>query len=392
MPVSASLPAPAGEAREHGERVRAHLHAAIADAGGWLDFERFMSLALYAPGLGYYSAGATKLGAGGDFVTAPELGPLFAQSLARALAPVLAECPDAGIVEFGAGTGALAAELLPALAALGIAVPDYAILETSAALKARQQARIDALPRDQASRVRWLDRLPPAAPAGIVIANEVLDALPVQRFRVETDGVRPLGVVRDGDGFAWRTGDADAALAREVETRLGPALATLPAGYESELCMLMPAWVASALALFDSGVALFVDYGLPRREYYAPERCGGTLRCHYRHHAHSDPFLVPGLQDITAWVDFTTVAEAAVATGWEVAGFATQAHWLLDCGVLEVAAAPAADARAEAERARELRMLTMPGEMGERFRVMALSRGVETVPPGFGLRDLRDRL
>ncbi len=392
MPVSASLPAPAGEAREHGERVRAHLHAAIADAGGWLDFERFMSLALYAPGLGYYSAGATKLGAGGDFVTAPELGPLFAQSLARSLAPVLAEHPDAGIVEFGAGTGALAAELLPALAALGFAVPDYAILETSAALKARQQTRIAALPGDHASRVRWLDRLPPAAPVGIVIANEVLDALPVRRFRVEADGVRPLGVVRDGDSFAWRIGDADAALAREVESRLGPELAALPTGYASELCALMPAWVASALELFDSGVALFVDYGLPRREYYAPERSGGTLRCHYRHHAHSDPFLVPGLQDITAWVDFTTVAEAAVAAGWEVAGFATQAHWLLDSGVLEVVAAPAVDARAEAERARELRMLTMPGEMGERFRVMALSRGVDPVPAGFGLRDLRDRL
>jgi SAM-dependent MidA family methyltransferase len=389
------LPPPDAEVLAHGEGVRAQLVAELARAGGWLDFARYMELVLYAPGLGYYSAGSTKFGPAGDFITAPELTPLFGQALARQLAPVVGALPGAVMLEPGAGSGALAAAMLPALAELDALPRRYLVLEPSADLAARQRERLSAeLPDGLFARVEWLQALPERLPAGMLVANEVLDALPVERFRVTGDGgVRRLGVVLDADGgLQWAEGQEDQAFTALLRARLGPLLDALPAGYESEFCARLPAWLATLLECFERGAALLVDYGLPRAEYYLPERAEGTLRCHYRQRAHSDPLLLPGLQDITAWVDFTTVAEAAVAVGWEVAGFTTQAHFLLDGG-LEMSVDPATTLRPEGlQRLQAIKRLVLPGEMGERFRVMALTRGLDLPPPGFSLRDLRDRL
>lgn len=390
------LPAPDADAAAHGEHVRAHLADEIARAGGWLDFARYMELALYAPGLGYYSGGSVKLGAAGDFITAPELTPLFGQALARQLAPLLRALPGAMVLEPGAGSGALAAAMLPTLAALGALPERYLVLEPSADLAARQRERLaEALPAALFARVAWLETLPERLPCGVLVANEVLDALPVERFRVVAGEVRRLGVaVTEDGGFRWAPGPADEAFAAAVHARLGDLLAQLPEGYESEFCAMLPAWLASLLDCFKTGAALFIDYGLPRAEYYLPERTQGTLLCHYRHRAHGDPLQLPGLQDITAWVDFTSVAEAALAAGWEVAGFTTQAHFLLDGG-LDASLDPAlARTAAGLTQLQALKTLLLPGEMGERFRVMALLRGLvlDAPPPGFGLRDLRDRL
>ncbi len=391
---SQALPAPDEDARAHGARVHAHILEQMRASGGWLDFARFMELALYAPGLGYYSAGSTKFGAAGDFVTAPETGTLFAQALARQLAPLLLSQQAPVILEPGAGSGALAGELLPTLAELGALPSRYLILEPSAQLQARKRAHLKArLPRRLLRCVKWLGSLPAPVPAGVLLANEVLDALPVQRFRITGAGVVPLGVGVDDDGqFRWVEGQADTAFAALVAARLGGLIDALPPGYESEFCAMLPAWLASLLECFERGAALFIDYGLPRREIYLPERDGGTLRCHFRHRAHDDPLILPGLQDITAWVDFTTVAQTARASGWELAGFATQAHFLLDGGIDIAAVAAQMPSPESVTRASELKTLLMPGEMGERFRVMALTRELDVQPPGFGLRDLRDRL
>jgi SAM-dependent MidA family methyltransferase len=391
------LPEPDEHARAHGMRVAEHLREQIAQAGGWIDFARYMELALYAPGLGYYSAGSTKFGPAGDFVTAPELGPVFGQALARQLQPLLRELPGAVLLEPGAGSGALAASMLPALAQLQALPERYLILEPSAELAARQQAVLaQALPPALLQRVEWLQRLPEQLPAGVLVANEVLDALPVERFRITPEGIVRLGVAVDAQGrFQWAAHAADPAFAALVQARLGGLLAALPQGYEGEFCALLPAWLATLLGLFERGAALLIDYGLPRAELYLPERHGGTLRCHFRHRAHDDPLILAGLQDITAWVDFTCVAESAQAAGWEVAGYTTQAHYLLDGGLQDpevLAGAAAARSPASLMHARAIRSLLLPGEMGERFRVMALTRGIDALPPGFALRDLRDRL
>ncbi|MCC5862983.1 MAG: SAM-dependent methyltransferase [Gammaproteobacteria bacterium] len=391
---AAALPPPEPDALAHGERVRAHLVAALQAAGGWLSFARYMELALYAPGLGYYSAGSTKLGPAGDFITAPELTPLFGQALARQLAPLLQALARPVLLEPGAGTGALAASLLPALAELDALPTRYLVLEPSAELAARQRARLaERLPAPLLARVAWVQSPPEGEAAGILVANEVLDALPVERFRVSAEGPLQLGVALDeAGGFCWRTAPFDPAFAASVRAHLGEALDGLPAGAEGEFCPLLAPWLATLLGGFERGAALFIDYGLPRAELYLPERTGGTLRCHYRQRAHDDPLVLPGLQDITAWVDFTAVAEAAVAAGWEVAGFTTQAHYLLDGGLEGLLPEAGAGDASALQALQAVKTLVLPGEMGERFRVMALVRGLETTPPGFGLRDLRDRL
>ena len=391
---SQALPAADEHARAHGARVHAHIVEQIHGNGGWLDFARYMELALYAPGLGYYSAGSTKFGAAGDFVTAPETGTLFAHALARQLAPLLLAQASPVILEPGAGSGALAAELLTALAQIGALPARYLILEPSAQLQARQREHLKSrLPSRLLRRVKWLDGLPTPLPAGVLLANEVLDALPVQRFSVTAGGVVPLGVgVTAHDELCWAQAPPDPAFAALVRARLGALVDDLPQGYESEFCAMLPAWLTSLLECFEGGAALLIDYGLPRREIYLPERSGGTLRCHFRHRAHDDPLILPGLQDITAWVDFTTVAETAATCGWHLAGYATQAHFLLDGGIDIAAVAAQSLSPASLTRANELKTLLMPGEMGERFRVMALTRKLDVQPPGFGLRDLRDRL
>lgn len=382
-PNGLPLPVPSSDALQQSAALAAEIRSVVARSGGWLAFDRYMELALYAPGLGYYSAGSTKFGPAGDFVTAPELSAALGAAFATTLAAELESAGANEVLELGAGTGALAAQLLDAFAALGRDVR-YRILEPSADLRARQR---HALARF-AERVEWLERLPETPFRGALVANEVLDALPVARFVKLGGEARALGVAVQGEGFSWAEPRADARLAAAVaalESRLGRPL---PEGYRSELCPVLPAWFAGLAAALEAGSVLFADYGLVRTEYYHEQRAAGTLVCHYRHRAHDDPFLHPGLQDITAWVDFSACAEAATAAGFSVAGFTTQGHYL--AGALAALPASLPFDLTSPRALSALKTLVLPGEMGERFKVLLLRKGVGGPPlPG---RDLRHRL
>jgi SAM-dependent MidA family methyltransferase len=381
--------------RAHSKRVAAHIREFIAAHGGTIGFDAYMRLALYSPGLGYYSAGAAKLGEGGDFVTAPEVSSLFSRCLARQTAEVL-ELTGGDVLELGAGLGTMAADLLTELAALERLPGRYRILEVSADLAERQRARIGQLPAHIAARVEWLDRWPARAMRGVVLANEVLDAMPVARFMLRGSPggqrVRALGVGMAGEGFAWRELDPAPELEHAVQSLLESLPAPLPDGYVSEICLSFQPWIASLAGQLEQGVALLIDYGLPRAHLYHPQRHDGTLRCHFRHRAHDDPFVNVGLQDVTAWVDFTRVAEAADGAGLEVLGFATQAAFLIGAGMESLLTTEmeraAADEPRRARLAGEARRLMMPGEMGEIFKVIALGRGYGRPLGGFGLQDL----
>jgi SAM-dependent MidA family methyltransferase len=365
----------------------------ILSAGGLLPFSTFMEMALYAPGLGYYSAGSVKLGAGGDFVTAPELSDLFGACVARQCAQILATT-GGEILEFGAGTGRLASAVLTRLDTLGVLPDRYRILEVSADLRERQERRLHSLPEHLAKRVAWLDRLPDEPLRGVMLANEVLDALPVERFIVRYGKINALGVALDErSALTAREYPAEPVLLAQVERALGSSLAELPDGYTSEVSLRTRPWVATLAAHLQVGVALLFDYGLPRSQLYHPQRARGTLRCHFRQRAHDDPFVNVGLQDITAWVDFTSIAEAASDAGLAVLGFATQAAFLLGAGIeAELQAYTEGSAIERARRAGEAQRLLLPGEMGEAFKVMALGLGYDRALAGFAVRDLRDSL
>lgn len=373
----------------HSARVAALIGREIAAAGGWLPFSRFMQLALYAPGLGYYSAGSRKLGAGGDYVTAPELTPLFARCLAAQVARLLEATGGGDLLEAGAGSGALAAGLLEALAEREALPRRYRILEVSADLRERQRATLAARVPGLAARVSWIDRPPHEAWCGAVVANEVLDALPVERFRVRSRGIESLGVMAAGDGFAVAARPAPDEVATTLAARLS-ATGALAEGHEGEVSLLVAPWIAELSRSLQCGGLLLADYGLPRAQYYHPSRSHGSLTAFFRHRQVDDVLARPGLQDITAWVDFTAVAEAATTHGLAVAGFATQAHFLLSTGLeRELAAAGAGlDGGAQARLAQAVATLMLPGEMGERCKVMLLTRGLADVAVGFTFRDL----
>ncbi|MEP7313486.1 MAG: SAM-dependent methyltransferase [Pseudomonadota bacterium] len=375
----------------------AHVAGLIAAAGGWLPFDEYMRAVLYAPGLGYYSAGSRKFGPDGDFTTAPELSPLFGSCIAAQCEQLLRAIPAGEILELGAGSGRLAFDLLTALAARDCLPRRYAILEISADLRERQRTLLATLPAALAARVEFLDTPPDKPWAGVLVANEVLDALPCELFMVDTPavdipGVSSLGVGIDVAGrLRWQRRATTAATQAEL-TRL---FATLPAPpsapYLSEICSMVGPWIAEVTAALTTGVALFIDYGLPRSEYYHPSRAAGTLRCHYRQRGHDDPFLHPGMQDVTAWVDFTRVAEAADAAGLAVLGYATQAAFLLGCGIEALIAAAPTDL-ARARLVSEARQLLLPDGMGETFKVIALGRNWSQPLAGFAHQDLRSRL
>jgi len=375
---------------DHSLRVREHLVRAIQESGGWISFEHYMDLALYAPGLGYYSAGATKLGADGDFTTAPELSVLFGACVARQCAEVLACVPDGDILEVGAGTGRLAADVLLRLHRSGRLPVRYYLLEVSADLRARQQAALAQLPAELQARVEWLNA-PPSEFCGVILANEVLDALPVRRFRWAPGRVDEYGVRCEADRFFWASRPADRLMSEHCE-RLA-AHAGWEADYVSEYCPRLPAFAAAIVGGLRAGAVLWFDYGLPRDHYYLPERHEGTLLCHFRHRTETDPFRFPGLQDITAWVDFTALAEAGRDAGFEVAGFTTQTYFLAGLGIdQEMRELAGDDASRAARLANEARQLLMPGEMGERFKAMAWVRRLQPDLSGFRLRDLRHAL
>ncbi len=375
------------------QAMHAHLSAAIETSGGSLPFDRFMELALYAPGLGYYVNGRQKFGEQGDFITAPEASPLFARCLANQVAECLHKLDGGDVLEFGAGSGIMAAGLLAALQDLDCLPNRYLILELSAELQQRQQETLQREVPELASRVHWLDALPASGFNGVVIGNELLDAMPVHRFRRQDDAWQELSVVVDGAGFAddWH------ALR---SSGLGEALqliwpdGQLPGdGYESEINLRLRPWLDAVGHRMQRGYVLLIDYGYTRHEYYHPERNKGTLICHYRHRAYADPYLLPGLQDITANVDFTALARAALATGFDVAGYTTQAHFLIDAGLdRHLGASDPNDLQRHLELMQGVKKLTLPTEMGERFKVMALARDTDSQLLGFRTRDLRDRL
>ncbi len=377
------LPPPSAEAQTHSERLRTLIRAEIETAAGGISFERYMELALYAPGLGYYSAGARKFGAAGDFVTAPEVSPLFARCLARQCAEVLTALGSGCILELGAGSGVMAADLLAELERFGRPPERYLILEVSAELRERQQALLATHMPQWRDRITWLERLPQAF-RGVILGNEVLDALPVERFRRGAKGFEQFVVVENGAGFAWDTRSAPPPLQRMLAALEASLPGGFPPGYISEICPRLPAFVASLGDTLAHGALLLLDYGYPRAGYYHADRAMGTLLCHYRQHAHDDPFRFAGLQDITAHVDFTATAEAALTAGLELVGYTTQAHFLLALGI----AAEAGDW----QQAREVKLLTLPQEMGERFKAIAFTRALGVPLQGFALRDLAHTL
>lgn len=393
--ATTDLPTPAADALAFSNALRCRIADEISDAGGWIGFDRFMDLALYAPGMGYYSGGAHKFGAAGDFVTAPELSPLFAQALASQVQEILSLSAPY-VLEVGAGSGRLAADLLQDLERRAALPEQYAILDLSGELRARQRATIEAAVPHLAERVRWLDRLPDRFD-GLVLANELLDAMPVHLvvWGTETDEQMILerGVVldRDGQTFRWddrpasrRVRDAALVLADEYE---------LPAGYLSELGLAARDWTASWGRIIGRGALLLIDYGFPRHEFYHPQRDTGTLMCHYRHRAHTEPFFLPGLQDITAHVDFTAIAEAGFEAGLDVLGYATQANFLLNCGLTEaLARIPTDDHGRYLPQAQAAQKLVSPAEMGDLFKVIALGKGLDDALIGFAHNDRRHAL
>ena len=392
MSAASVLPALTADEVAHGARLEARIRDEIAAAGGCIGFARYMQLALYEPGLGYYSAGARKFGAAGDFITAPEVAPVFSRCLAAQCAEVLQALGGGDVLELGAGSGVMAAEMLAELERRGALPRRYLILDVSADLRERQHATLAAAVPHLLPRVEWLERLPEALD-GVVVANEVLDAMPVERFVVRGDRVQSLGVRAQPDRLQACEAEAPAVLADAVRAIGRDTGVAWPEGYTSEVNLGLAGWLQSLAGAVARGVLLFVDYGLPRREYYATERRDGTLLCHFRHRFHDDPFARPGLQDITAWVDFTAVAAAGSAAGLRLAGFATQAHFLIGCGIGEfLADVSDLDVVSRVNLSRQAMVLTLPGEMGERFKAIALTKGYDAPLRGFAVRDLRHTL
>ena len=376
------LPTPAPEAAAHSERLHRLILQDIARQGGWIPFSRFMELALYAPGLGYYTAGARKFGAEGDFVTAPELSPLFGRTLARQAAEIMAHsAPE--ILELGAGSGKLAADMLLELERMDSLPAHYSILEVSADLRERQQALLNERAPHLLARVSWLDALPDRI-GGAVIGNEVLDALPVHLVQWGGGDCVERGVSCEGGVFFWRNHPVQNPGLAEAAGRID-----VPDGYQSEISLSARGLVKSLCERMQQGVLLFIDYGFGSGEYYHPQRTQGTLMCHYRHHAHDDPFFLVGLQDITAHVDFSAITESAAEAGAHLLGYTSQAHFLINNDIMQfLQAASPENLRSYQPLSAQLQKLTSPAEMGELFKVIALGKGVEMPLAGFSRGDL----
>ncbi|MDH4004234.1 MAG: SAM-dependent methyltransferase [Gammaproteobacteria bacterium] len=382
-----SLPQPDAVSAAHSERCADYIRSRIHDAGGSISFAEFMHYALYAPRLGYYSAGTRKFGDDGDFVTAPEISPLFGRVIARQCAGVLRNVPGGAILEFGAGSGRLALEVLRTLDELDALPTEYSIMEVSADLRERQQRLLRRELPGIADRVSWLDRMPETQ-RGVVIANEVLDALPVERFMRRSGGVCQLRVGDEGGEFVFVDEPAPDILAAAVESIEKDIGERLPDNYVSEVSLAAPAWLRDVAQMLEHGMILLFDYGVSRREYYAPDRNEGWLRCHFRHRAHSDPLILTGIQDLTAWVDFSAIAEVAERGGLEILGYVSQSQFLL-AGDIEAELQDFADMPIESQlqTAAQIKMLTLPGEMGENVKCLGLARGDIPRPAAFDSAD-----
>ncbi|MEJ2610853.1 MAG: SAM-dependent methyltransferase [Candidatus Thiodiazotropha sp.] len=386
------LPLPDAKARAVSERLTRHIARMIDQAGGMIPFDLFMDKALYAPGLGYYVAGSRKFGEHGDFITSPEVSPLFAQCLARQIAPVLSALQGGDILEFGAGSGLLAADSLTELASLGQLPQRYLILEISPELRARQKATLKVRVPHLIERVVWLDQMPKDF-AGCVVANELLDAFPVSRFRIMDQMVQECFVSLEENEFKERfekpvTHGLEATV-MNLQKELGP----FSEGYVSEINLRQAAWLKSLAQSMRQGVVLLIDYGYSGAEYYHPQRNQGTLMCHYHHRAHGDPFCWIGLQDITSQVDFTAAAREALTAGFRLGGYTTQAHFLLANGLDAILAeSNPTDLTRHMALVQGVKRLTLPSEMGERFKVLGLLKGLQINLQGFMLRDFCERL
>ncbi|WP_346948775.1 SAM-dependent methyltransferase [Dyella sp.] len=384
-PSFSRLPEPGADERAHSDHLLARLREHIA-AHGPMPFAEYMGRCLYEPGLGYYSAGATKFGAAGDFITAPELGDLFARCVAKVIGPVLELLGDeADVLELGGGSGAFAESALLAFHANAQLPRRYLILEPSADLRERQRERLAAaLPPALFARVQWLDRPPEEAWRGALFANEVIDALPTTRFTLRAGEVYEEYVALDGEGRLMRVDrPADALVSGAVRHLERDTESSFADGYRSEVLPQLPYWMQAIAGSLTAGVILFIDYGYVRREYYQPGRSDGTLMAHYRHHAHADPLFLPGLNDLTASVDFTALAEAGNQAGFGVAAYLPQAQFLIAAGLQQAFEDAYADAPDEAARyrlAQQVKKLTLPDQMGERFQAMVLARGMDVVP------------
>lgn len=393
------LPEPSPEAKARSaqltQKIRQHLKRA-----GKMTFADYMQRVLYTPNLGYYANGLPKIGAQGDFITAPEISPLFSQCLANQAQQILETCPaPKTILEFGAGRGTMAKDILLHFSQQNWTLDHYYIIELSADLKATQKATLtQALPQEWLDKVQWLDKLPTPPIQGVILANEVLDAMPFERLHFTTDQASLAYVTYDEDQqkFDWDyrpiTQPQLLKQANELLNFIGNPTAHSAKGYFTEINPNIPPWLNSLAATLSTGVVLLIDYGYVRREYYQSARHMGTLRCHYQHLAHSDPFFYPGLQDITAHIDFTSLAEAGFNAGFKIAGFTTQAHFLMGSGLLQAHPSQEAELTEQLKFAQQVKTLTLPDEMGETFKVIALSKNFDTPLMGFTFRDLRHTL
>lgn len=388
------MPVPPGPAREHSDALAGLVREQIHEGGGSISFERFMEMALYEPGLGYYSAGATRFGEAGDFITAPHVSPLFSRCLARQCRQALAALSGGDILELGAGSGIMARDLLLELEALDSLPERYLILETGADLRRRQQELFSSRIPRLLPRITWLEALPEQPLSGVIIANEVVDALPVTRVALEKGELRELCVGRKGDDFFWVEAPCDdGRIAAAWEQVTADLPAPLPGPYRTEINLRAAAWMRSISGILKQGVMLLIDYGYPRHEYYHPQRDRGTLLCHYRHRSHEDPFFYPGLQDITASVDFTALAQSATESGMQLAGYTSQAHFLIGCGLAEIAAsAQNGSGHPDPAVSGQVKRLTLPGEMGERFKAIAFTRNLMEPLMGFQFIDQQHQL
>ena len=394
--VESALPVPDREALAVSQELSTRIAAEIARHGGWLSFARYMEMALYEPGLGYYSNPGQVFGAAGDFVTAPELTPLFGATLARQVSPWLKDPALAGsgqvVLEVGGGSGMLAAQLLNALDNVGNHEVRYLILELSAERREHQRQTLKSLAPGLMDRVGWLETFPESF-AGVVVANELLDAMPVQLFEWQADAeaeLQEMGVTWVDGQFAWAPRPADAVLTETVtalRNRLGPEGAQWHSPYRSEICPAQQAWMRTLADCMTAGVVMLLDYGFAAPEYYHPQRDQGTLMCHYRHRSHADPFLWPGLSDITAHVDFTALARAATAEGFSLVGYTSMAAFLLNAGLLdELADLPREPESFWFAQAQAVQQLISEAEMGELFKVIAFEKNLREAASvlGFG--------
>ena len=383
------VPIPDISAQKHCMELHKLLVNKIADNGGRLNFAQYMEIVLYTPGLGYYSSGAAKFGVKGDFVTAPEISPLFSKCLANQVSQILCDMSGGDVLEVGAGSGIMAVDMLEHLSINGCPIGNYYILERSADLRARQYDLLAQRLPNLIGKVAWLDTLPDVGFRGVVVANELLDALPVHCFRVEQSHCAELYVSNVNGALTWHVDLPSSPEVEEIFIKLMRS-EKLSDGYTSEIGISASAWIASIADSLSEGVILIIDYGFPRHEYYHEQRSAGTLLCHYRHRSHADPLVLVGLQDITAHVEFTSLAEAAVNAGLRVAGYTNQASFLLSNGITNFF--EQADTLERLKWAQQVKKLTMPHEMGELFKVLALARKFDKSLQGFEMNDMRARL